>query len=102
MPYKIIYLEKAYLDLETILDYIAEDSPSRANEYLQFLNNEILKLADFPKIGVLCKRKRIRRDCRVFIIENYLVFYKIDKTSQSIIIGRILHHTVNYRTKELF
>lgn len=74
MPYRILYLESSYTDLEAILDFIAEDSPSRANEYLQFLQNEISKLANFPKIGVHCKRKRIRRECRVLIIENYLVF----------------------------
>lgn len=102
MPYKILYLERAYTDLETIVDYIADDSPPRAVEYLGFLKHGISKLADFPEMGVLCKRKHIRRKCRVLIIENYLVFYKIDETSQTVIIGRVLHRTVNYRTKKLF
>lgn len=102
MPHKIVYLEHAYTDLEIILDHIAEDSPSRAIEYLQFLKNAISKLADFPHLGVMCKRKHIRRECRVLIIENYLVFYKIDEALPTVIIGRVLHRTINYKTKKLF
>lgn len=102
MPYNILYLERAYTDLETILDHIAEDSLSRAIEYLEFLKKGISKLADFPQLGVLCKRKHIRRECRILIIENYLVFYKIDEALQTIIIGRVLHRSINYKTKKLF
>ncbi|WP_310439705.1 type II toxin-antitoxin system RelE/ParE family toxin [Sulfuricurvum sp.] len=102
MPYKILYLEHAYTDLETILDHIAEDSPSHAIEYLKFLKNSISKLSNFPYLGVTCKRKHIRRECRVLIIENYLVFYKTNESSKIIIIGRVLHRSVNYKTKKLF
>lgn len=102
MPHNIVYLERAYSDLETILDYIAEDSPSHALTYLEFLKNGISKLADFPHLGVMCKRKHIRRECRVLIIENYLVFYKIDEVSQTVIIGRVLHRSIDYRKKLLF
>lgn len=102
MPYKILYLEHAYTDLETILDHIAEDSLSHAVEYLEFLKNGISKLSDFPYLGVICKRKHIRRECRVFIIENYLVFYKTNESLKTIIIGRVLHRSVNYKTKKLF
>lgn len=102
MPYKILYLEKAYTDLENILDHIAQDNPIRANEYLQFLQITIIKLADFPKLGVSCKRKNIRKDCRIFIIEDYLVFYKLDESSQTITIGRVLHRSINYKRKNIF
>ena len=102
MPHNIVYLERAYTDLETILDHIAEDSPSRAVEYLEFLRSSISKLSDFPRMGVLCKRKHIRKECRVLIIENYLVFYKIDEALRTVIIGRVLHRSINYKTKKLF
>lgn len=101
MPYKIFYLEKAYTDLESILDHIAQDSPIRAYEYLQFLQVTISKLADFPKLGVSCKRKKIRKDCRLFIIADYLVFYKLDETSQTVTIGRVLHRSINYKRKNI-
>jgi len=102
MPYKILYLEKAYTDLENILDHIAQESSIRAYEYLQFLQVTISKLADFPKLGVSCKRKKIRKECRVFIIENYLVFYKLDESSQTVTIGRVLHRSINYKRKQIF
>lgn len=101
MPHKIYFLSKAQEDLEAILDFIAQDSLTRAQDYLQFLQTAINKLADFPKLDVTCKRKHIRRNCRVLIIENYLVFYKIDESSQSILIGRVLHHSVNYKNTKL-
>ncbi|MCK9373071.1 MAG: type II toxin-antitoxin system RelE/ParE family toxin [Sulfuricurvum sp.] len=102
MPHNIVYLEHAYTDLEVILDHITEDSPSRAVKYLEFLKNGIAKLANFPHLGVMCKRKHIRRECRVLIIENYLVFYKTNESSKTIIIGRVLHRSINYKTKKLF
>lgn len=102
MPHNIVYLQRAYTDLETILDHIAEDSPARANAYLQFLQLAIAKLIDFPKLGVTCKRKHIRRECRILIIEDYLVFYKIDESSHTITIGRVLHQSINYKTSQLF
>lgn len=102
MPYNIYYLEKAQEDLESILDFIAQDSLERAQSYLQFLQIAISKLATFPELGVSCKRKYIRRDCRILIIEEYLVFYKIDETSLTITIGRILHRSVNYKSNQIF
>ena len=102
MPHKIYYLEKAQEDLESILDFIAQDSLERAQNYLQFLQIAISKLATFPKLGVSCKRKYIRRDRRILIIEEYLVFYKIDEISLTITIGRILHRSVNYKSDQIF
>ena len=102
MAFNILYLEKAESDLESILDFIAEDSPQRASDYLRFLQKEISILADFPKLGISCKRKHIRRNCRILVIENYLIFYRIDETAQSVTIGRVLHGSVNYKGKKLF
>lgn len=101
MPHKIYYLEKAQEDLESILDFITKDSLQRAQDYLQFLQTSISTLGDFPKLGVTCKRKHIRRECRILIIENYLIFYKIDEKSQKIFIGRVLHCSVNYKNSNL-
>jgi toxin ParE1/3/4 len=102
MLYNIIYLEKASMDLESILDFIALDSPQRAWNYLQFLQESIAKLADFPKLGVECKRKNIRRNCRILIIEEYLVFYQIDELSTTLIIGRVLHRSINHNSRNFF
>ncbi|MDD3467930.1 MAG: type II toxin-antitoxin system RelE/ParE family toxin [Campylobacterales bacterium] len=102
MAFELIYLEKAQSDLESILDFIAKDSPERAGEYVRFLQKEIGMLADFPKLGVTCRRKNVRRNCRILIIDNYLVFYKIDETAQSVTVGRVLHSSVNYKGKKLF
>lgn len=102
MPHNIYYLSKAHEDLERILDFIAQDSMQRAQDYLHFLYVSIAKLADFQKLGISCKHKHVRRDCRILIIEDYLIFYQIDETSQSITIGRVLHQSVNYKTRKIF
>ena len=102
MQYKVLFLEQAELDLNDILDFIAKDAPLRALDYIDILYSEITKLSSFPEIGVLCKRKNVKHDCRILIIDDYLVFYKIDKQAFVITIGRVLHSSVNYKKANIF
>ena len=102
MPFEILYHEKALGDLESILDYIAQDSAKRANDYVHFLQKEIGILADFPRLGVNCKRKQVYNQCKILIIDDYLVFYKIDEIHQTINIARVLHCSVNYKSNKIF
>ena len=49
MPFNIYYLAKAYEDLEVILDYIAQDSVQRAQDYLQFQDDMLTLLILFHR-----------------------------------------------------
>lgn len=92
---KLNYSVQAILDLESILDYIAKDSLKNALLYTEFLRDKISKLSKSPFIGVECKYKKVNRDCRVYIIDSYLVFYTIK--SDEIIIRRVLHGSRDYK-----
>lgn len=92
--YKIVYKELAYEDLVSIFDTIAKDSSNLALEYIDKLEETIDLLSTNPLLGVECKRKNIHRECRVLIVENYLIFYQL--LEQEIVILRILHSRFDY------
>lgn len=92
---KLSYSLQSILDLENILNYIAKNSSNNALLYTEFLRDKISKLSKSPFIGIECKYKKINRDCRVYIIDSYLVFYTVK--SNEIIIRRVLHGSRDYK-----
>lgn len=98
MPKKadIRYSEESIYDLSTIFEYIAEDSETRALEYIDRLETAISALSDNPNLGVTCKRKLVRRDCRVLIVDSYLVFYRYDETKNDVLIIRVIRESQDY------
>ncbi len=91
----IEYSNKSEIDLEDILDFIAEDSVLIALSYLEKMQKSIELISENPNIGLPCKNKHIKLECRILIFEAYLIFYKVLK--ESILIIRILHSSVNYK-----
>jgi plasmid stabilization system protein ParE len=59
------------------------------------MKDSISLLSENPTLGVTCKKKNIDLDCRVFIYEAYLIFYKVLK--YSILVIRLLRASVNYK-----
>jgi addiction module RelE/StbE family toxin len=96
---QIKYTEQSILDLDSIVAYISKDSINRALSYADFLKNKIKLLATSPYIGIECKYKKVYQDCRVYIIDSYLVFYSVKE--DSIIIRRILNSAINYTRKKI-
>lgn len=93
----IRYTKIAVEDLKEIFSYIAQDSIKKAHEYVDLLQKKIELLAEFPKIGIECKNRNIDEDCKIYIFENYLIFYTVAK--DSIEIRRVLHSSVDYIEK---
>ncbi len=76
--YNIEYLPSAVNDLNDIVDYIKIDSPQSAMNYVDKLDETILKLEFFPYMGVAPKDIRLQRlGYRILIVENHLVFYVV-------------------------
>ena len=48
---QIILADSAWMDLESIGDYIALDSPRYASEFIESILNHFHILYDFPKAG---------------------------------------------------
>ena len=95
----IKYSEQSILDLDAIIEYISKDSVNRALSYADFLKTKIKILSSSPYIGIECKHKNVYQDCRVYIVDSYLIFYTVQESE--IIIRRILNIAVNYARKKI-
>lgn len=95
----IKYSEQSILDLDSIIQYILKDSVGRALAYADFLKSKIEILKSSPYIGTECKHKKVYQDCRVYIVDAYLVFYTVQESE--IIIRRVLNSAVDYRGKKI-
>lgn len=62
-------------DLKEIYDYIVEDSPAKAKEFISFLREKCRFLADNPFAGRI--RQEIRHDLRSFPVQRYVIFYRV-------------------------
>ncbi len=85
---KVLFSPEAIEDLEAIWLYIAQDSPARADDFLDKLYtlcND--NLASFPEIGT--ERDYLDKDISVFPYKSYLIFYRYNISRIEII--RILH-----------
>jgi toxin ParE1/3/4 len=77
----------AELDLLDIWDYIADDSPDRADDFLDRIESKLLILAQNSGLGR--KRADLLPDLRSFPIGNYVVFYR--QIEGGIDVIRLLH-----------
>jgi len=96
---QIRYSEQSILDLNSIIEYISKDSINRALSYTDFLKTKIELLTTSPYIGVECKHKKVYQDCRIFIVDSYLIFYTVKENT--IIIRRVLHSALDYKRKKI-
>ena len=95
--FRIEYLPAAEKDLIDIFEYILSDNPSAATNFLDQVDKSILKLEDFPYMGVIPKDTRLKYlGYRILIVENYLVFYVVHEVKELIEIRRLLHGKRQY------
>ncbi len=65
---------QARQDLDDIWDYIAQDSPTNANRFLDRLQSAMENLAPLPYSGV--SRPQLGENVRVRTVGNYLICYE--------------------------
>jgi toxin ParE1/3/4 len=86
----IRYLPIAVVDLLSIYDWIAEDSPARATSFTEKLDKRISSLATHPHLGRIPKHEKLQAfGYRVLVIESYLAFYIV--RGHIIEIHRVVH-----------
>ncbi len=95
--YNIKYTELAEADLSDLFSIIYDDKPAVAIKYIDKLDKFIKLLEENPFMGVECKHKKIDRECRILIYENYLIFYTVQE--EEVIIIRILNVHHDYGNK---
>jgi toxin ParE1/3/4 len=78
---------EAKRDLEEIHDFIAQDNPTVALSFINWIQEKCHTVAASPEIGR--KREELGMELRSFPIKNYIIFYRIKNANIQII--RILH-----------
>lgn len=91
--YRIVWRPIAEADLDSIIDYIAQDNPTKAETFGQELRDKTLPLAQHPKLG-----RTGRPGLPVFLREliahrNYIVFYRVLDEARTVEILRVKHRT---------
>jgi plasmid stabilization system protein ParE len=93
--YSIRFLQVAEDDLAAVITYIAADRPSAAEALATKIEKSIRLLSDNPHLGQIPKEQELATlDYRYLVVENYLVFYTIERPT--IYIHRILHGARDY------
>lgn len=70
-----------------IWDYIADDSETRADAFIETIDKKFQALVDEPYLGIA--RDEIEVDLRSFPVDRYVIFYR--KIAEGIEIIRVLH-----------
>ena len=90
--YKIFYLPLALDDLKDIVKYIAHklEAPRAADNLLSKIDREVLKIAENPfRCHLYAPMERLKYEYRVLNIENYSLFYIVEK--EKVEIHRVLY-----------
>ena len=93
----IEYTQSAIDELDELIQTIYDDKPTVAKSYFERLEKAIENLASSPLMGVECARKNIKADCRILIVDNYLIFYTYNANSKHIKILHIAYGNVDYQ-----
>ena len=99
MRYRIVRTAKADEQLRDVVFYRAEvtGSVDAALEFLDRIEQEINRLADFPESGASPRYAALRaRGYRVQIVEKQLVFYKVNAEEKTVIIHAVVDGRRDY------
>ncbi|MDY0309931.1 MAG: type II toxin-antitoxin system RelE/ParE family toxin [Castellaniella sp.] len=90
-PYSVIWRPIAETDLDSIIDYIAQDSPARAKKFGQELRVKTKPLAEFPNVGRI-GRPGLPDWLRELVVhKDHIIFYRVLDESRSVEILRAKH-----------
>ena len=88
MAHRVVWAERAYQDLESIANYIADDSPAYARAVAKDIIQQTRTLTRFPRSG----RKVPEFDdenIRELIAYSYRIIYRLDQNE--VLIAAIIH-----------
>ncbi len=98
MSYSVVRTDKFNDQLIDIIMYINNAfSKTEAVEYLEYIENQINNLREFPLIGVVPRYQSIaKQGYRALICKQNIIFYKIDEAKQQIVLHIIVSAKRNY------
>lgn len=98
MNFNIIRTDQFNDQLTDIIVYLCDCfSKEEAVEYLDYLENQINLLKEFPKLGVIPRYQPIaRQGFRALVCRQNIIFYKINESQNEIILHIIVPARKNY------
>jgi len=94
MSYQLVITEPAEIDMTKIGLYISKElhSPKAAIDLLDEIDQQILSLKEMPKRYTLVSDERLAHlGVRKIPIKNYLVFYAVDESTETVTIIRVMY-----------
>lgn len=92
MTYKIKYLPLAVQDLNEIARYLSGFYPKTAKRVLKEMREKITKLSSNPR---MCEIYHLDPQYRKMVVDQYLVFYRVNEDAQIVEIHRVLRGSWN-------
>jgi plasmid stabilization system protein ParE len=94
---RVIVLPSAEADIEAIGDYIAQDNPARALDFVRELRIQVEGLGMFP-LGHPRVRGFESAEVRYSVFGRYLLFFRVstDDSGEAVHLLRVLHKARDY------
>jgi addiction module RelE/StbE family toxin len=90
-PYRIVWRPIAEKDLDKIIDYIAQDNPTKGEAFGQELRDKTKPLAQYPELGRK-GRPGLPEWLRELVVHpNYIIFYRVLLKTCTVEILRVKH-----------
>ena len=92
--YKIEIAAKAKLDMREIHAYVSDTikAPNIADSLLDKIEAEILTLKNMPLRHAVERDEQLKlKNLRKLIVDNYLIFYIVNKKTETVFIVRVLY-----------
>jgi len=99
MAYKLNVSREAHQDIDDIVTYITYElkNPKAATGFLDDVEKSYHNVVDNPFIYALCNESRLRRNgYRKIVIKNYLIFYRVDESENTVFIVRVIYGARDY------
>ena len=90
---KVIIAQAAMADLIAIGRYIGQDSPARAESFVQELEQKCEELGSMPRAFPLVQHRN-NKNIRRRVHGNYLIFYRVAKDRVEVL--HVLHGAQDY------
>jgi len=101
LKYNLVIAEAAEADLDEIADYISDElkEPTTALKQLTRIQEAMATLEELPERHSFVQDKYLAaKGIRKLPIDNYLIFYTVNKITNTVNIVRVLHGRRNWES----
>ena len=97
-PYSVVFAHVAEADLDGIYNYITHQlhTEPAASALIAKFKEKIMLLKEFPLSCPVKLQVLSHKEYRKLLVDNYIVFYRVDESNRKVYISRILYASRNY------